>query len=336
MASIQKNYSIKKKEQTDHNYSCGIENLGSSCFVNAALQLLYQCTLLNRLILQNETILNGDYINKYRYFLTKYMSQNLITERLPIVLVNYTNRQDDTTIPLENIINNIIEEVTSTANYNIYKLVNGMPLDKIIDKLFYVKTTEIITCSNCHYNNHKDNQNDIILRLTLPNKTDIPIPLDKLINNYSTLEYPQERICSNCSNVNIGANVVGKQHVFKDTSKYLIISLNRYVYIDEKNSEKILTEVDMPLTYNFQLTSGIIKKYDLRGYIYHKGTTLTSGHYVYYGMKNGKFVSHDDLRIDGLNNGVRQNNDDIYVGKGNEYKNTGYVYLYVCDSTYNP
>ena len=59
---------------------CGFNNIGNTCYLNSALQLLINCTVLTKFILSFN--FKSDKLNEIKNFLQKYKSSNVIS---PIV-----------------------------------------------------------------------------------------------------------------------------------------------------------------------------------------------------------------------------------------------------------
>ena len=86
----------------------------------------------------------------------------------------------------------------------------------------------------------------------------------------------------------------------------LIISLNRTLPDNQKNEIKVVIPDKF---YN----------YKLKGFIVHLGGSGVVGHYVYYGLYDGKWIKFDDEKVEEA------------TGKIEEIKQTGYIYYFERD-----
>ena len=256
----------------------GLNNLGNTCFMNSVLQLLYQCSILNKIIIVNK--INGNIINKYSEFLNDYCSSITLT---PNNLYRYIckkfnkniNVQEDTAEYIRFIINELLDEI----NKDIVK----------------------VTCPLCK---NQSISNDIQIGYELPiyeDKKDIN--LKYLLEEYYKVEELSNDSKYKCCNCNKLVNAILTRELIM-LPKYLLIFLKRY-----NNTNKILNEINMPFNLNLKN-----KTYILRGFIYHSGN-MQNGHYTYYGEKKN-WNLYNDANITEINDNTLYNvinNGYIYL-----------------------
>jgi hypothetical protein len=245
--------------ENSNKISKGLQNLGNTCFFNSVLQLMIQCTVLNKLIIDNE--INGTLIDIYKRYLISYTDTNSNSVIDPREIVSYVSnllgrnrfQQEDADQYITFIIDCIIDEFKELSKISSYKLSvanKNMTLDKLIDNLFKIKCEKEICCSKCDYiSKTNDDINKLYLSLNTSNITSLAnsningLNLDNLINNYlnETLDAENMWKCEKCNNM-IEASI--ERNILK-LPKYLIITLKRYA----NNNRKINDEINMPLDF---------------------------------------------------------------------------------------
>jgi ubiquitin carboxyl-terminal hydrolase 36/42 len=314
------------------NISKGLQNLGNTCFFNSILQLLFQCTVLNKLLIDND--INGTLINIYKRFLTSYISDTSETNSIinPQEIVSYVSQilgrrnweQEDADQYITFIIDSIIEEFKEWSKTSLSVTVanKNMSLDELIYNLFTIGVEKELFCPECKYiSKTNDDVNKLYLAIdpiNMYSSTSTDNSLNNLINKYLEESLDEENMwkCDKCNQM-VKANI--KRNINK-LPKYLIITLKRY----GNNNMKIETEIDMPLYF-----SCMNKTYYSRGFVYHSGSTR-GGHYVYYGSRNSinKLQNSSPSQIEWyLYNDSSVSKIDLDTL--NNVRKTGYIYLYV-------
>jgi ubiquitin C-terminal hydrolase len=284
----------------------GLLNIGNSCYMNSAIQLLVAAKDLTELVLSSENN------NFYKNFLQEYYLDKDVTREELIEEIPKEMKKLDVSCSI------FTEGKQQDANEFITYFINI--LKKNIDKnkfneLLNIGTTQIITCNNCPYQS-ENSEFSQILQLSLPGITELIKPtLMNFINNFSKIETLNDWNCDNCKN--LGGT---KKINITTLPKYLYIQLNRFDYNTEQTT-KIENEIIIPNILNInELTEKDNQgyHYKLQGFIRHIGTTIDRGHYISYIKNNNKWFKINDNII------TEENEKDAL----NEAKKS-YIILYV-------
>jgi ubiquitin C-terminal hydrolase len=270
----------------------GIINLGNSCYLNAALQLLLQNIELCLLIIKY-----GDYSEKLQIFkkiIREYYDKSskdyinpievkkLIDERQIEFLDNRQNDSSEAIVFILDIIESELKNLNKKDEY---------------DSLFRINFNQKIkckrkTCLSIINKNYNEEQ------LYLPVNPDSKSLDDCYNSNYcrEMLEGNNQYFCDKC---NTKTNASKKIELLS-FSKNLIIGLNRYYY-DKKSNNciKINQDIDIPLEWKFNTI--------LQGAIIHYGNT-NGGHLIYIGKYNNIWYIYNDCNISEINSIDNLNN----------------------------
>jgi len=344
----------------------GVHNLGNTCYLNSLLQLMYQCTLLNVLLLDNKEIFKSlphfnqnEVTNKYIDFLTTYTntSDNSCNQDNihKFIFPTYPHReQQDASEYLNRLIDllkDIITKIPLYININSKKY----DLNKLFHHLFIHTSANTLICTKCNTTKSIANEINTILTLEIPptsiqqstiksttksttESTTPTMSLNTLFDHYEKIEQFDRSEYSACESHKCnGANNIDKKQIkIIYTPKYFIISPKRFqLNFNTGVSQKIHTSIDFPLVLD-----KCNKKYLLRGFIYHYGE-INAGHYVYYGLKpitnlpssdkTYRWYIHNDEKTTPIGNAFELSEIEEKTSSNiKTLKNTAYVYLYVC------
>lgn len=270
----------------------GLKNLGNTCYMNSALQILINCNVFSRFILSNSfksTILQGYKITLLDYYYPKvtYLSPNIIKKYIASKNKLFRGyQQQDSHEFLIYILDVLEEEIKKEKKINKDVMaIHDTPIDKLIPILFDCKVVSVLTCHECGYQS-KTHEPDRFLSLPIVLKAGVT--LDDCYNEFlkeEILEGDEKWICDKCEHpVN-----ASKQLVVNSTPKYLIVHLKRYTFL--KRAAKINAKVDVPIEWYLRG-----HRYVLRGFILQSGH-MNGGHYMAFIQKNGRWFCLNDARV---------------------------------------
>jgi ubiquitin C-terminal hydrolase len=287
---------------------CGLNNIGNTCFMNSALQLIVNCTVLTKFILNSN--FNNVKLNCYKQFLKDYFSNGVITPNTVKKMVSSENNifsgynQQDAHEFLITLLDIIHEELKKEYKQNPDSIL-GISIDKLVDVLFDTSMTSIIYCDEINEKS-KTKIGEKMVSLAIPENQN-EITLDDCINKFSEIE----KLSGDSKWYNDKDDKyydAYKRLYIKSYPKYLIIHLKRFDFA--RGARKINSPIKM--NNNINLKNDI---YTLRSIVFHMGG-VGGGHYVNIVNKNNEWYLCDDSSISIINN------IDDYIDKG-------YIYLYV-------
>ena len=189
-------------------------------------------------------------------------------------------------------------------NFNKGEQICKINLNELISSLFDIGITSII------YSQETNEQSKTYINeriLSLPIKKGDNVDLDGCIDEFLKVE----KLDGDSKWISIKENkkvVAYKRLILKKLPKYLIIHLKRFSYFSTSNKNNKIVKCYEKLVIDDRI-------YDLRGIIYHSGTS-NGGHYISVIKLNCEWYLCNDGTITKL--------DNI-----ENYLNYGYIYLYV-------
>ena len=292
----------------DQSNICGLNNIGNTCFMNSALQLIINCTVLTKFILNSN--FNNVKLNCYKQFLKDYYSNGVITPNTIKKMVSLENNifsgynQQDAHEFLITLLNIIHDELKIEYKKNPDNIL-GISINKLVDVIFDTNITSIIYCDDINEKS-KTKIGEKILSLAIP-ENQREITLDNCINKFSEIE----KLSGDSKWHNDKDNKyydAYKRLYIKTYPKYLIIHLKRFDF--RNGARKINSSIKM--NYNIKLKND---NYTLRSFVFHMGG-VGGGHYINIINKNNNWHLCNDSSISKINN------IDNYIDQG-------YIYIYI-------
>jgi ubiquitin carboxyl-terminal hydrolase 36/42 len=257
----------------------GIYNIGNSCYLNSALQMLFNSDDFKE-ILKHKVFINTIFEN----IIDNYNSKNInifnASEIKALVaknnnMFNNTNQQDSYEFMIY--LFDVLDKMLGNNNNNSKNIMN------ILYNKFGISTTYNIKCKilNC---NKESETTSTELFLQLPMTDDLSDSYRKY-KSMEKLENDNAYNCDKCKRLSTARrNTI--------TSKWpdnLIIVLKRFDHNMRKDNRKI----NIPLVWRHG--------YKLKGGIIHLGQ-YGGGHYIYYGEENNNWYIANDTNISSISN----------------------------------
>ena len=315
----------------------GFRNFGNTCYINSALQLLFNLRHFSMAILQasksehfpHDGVVTA-YANLFSEFLVEKKKRSrdgsikmesldalplkrAVAARVPTFNNNFQQDSQEFLCALIDAIENeftvaLKESKANSTDENSSHLLQRCPVENYLKGRIVHK----LTCNKCSTSS-SISEPFVALSLDLQeNVQDDGIDLDLrlIIESYFASEQ-LERTCEDC-----GWKLCHVDHVLDKTPLYLLLHLKRFAFTDGKYASKIDSNVCSPETLTLVNGEEVI----LNSMIQHIGSGVNSGHYVAsVREKCGTWSSCNDENVD--------TNDS-----SKDHQNLSYVICYTKES----
>jgi len=272
----------------------GFVNLGNTCYMNSAVQLLLNIPEFCNIVLNNYQKSNE--LTKLKKFIIKYHNPNKGILKPDFIKQIASNRN--------NIFSGFSQEDSWEFLIFFLDFLDNQIKNNVINTISGVKLRTIIKCKIKLCQNVSITKNTelfLILELKKEFKN-----LNECYRNYKNREKlieDNKYYCDKCKQKIIAS----KRTEIEEWPKNLLIVLKRFEqngYSLRKNNQVI----DCPQNWRHG--------YKLKGGIYHSGS-LNGGHYVYFGFNNNNWYLFNDTTVSQINK------NDFY-----KIKNRAYILYY--------
>jgi ubiquitin C-terminal hydrolase len=239
----------------------GIINIGNSCYLNSAIQMLFNSDGFNNIV---KSTVFEDFINKYKnYKVYNPAEVKMIVAKHNAIFAN-TNQQDSYEFII--FLFDILDKMLGNSREN-----------KLYIK-FGLETTTNIKCKMSHcLKESLTKTTELFLQLPITNDLDLSSSYRKY-KEMEILQNDNAYYCEKCK----AKNTARKNTITSKWPDNLIIVLKRFDHYMRKDNRQI----NIPLNWRHG--------YKLKGGIIHLGS-FGGGHYIYYGHNNNQewFIAND-------------------------------------------
>lgn len=248
----------------------GISNIGNSCYLNSAIQLLFNSPDFREITKKTvfEQIIDNYYNNSQRGIFNPSNIKNIVAKYNN--LFNNTDQQDSYEFMI--FLLDIIDKILGNSMKNI-----------LYDK-FGIETTSNIKCKLANCGRESENiSTELFLILPITNNLDLSDSY-RTYKSVCRLDNENAYLCENCNK----KVVARKNTIITKWPDNLIIVLKRFDY----NMKKDNRNINIPLVWRHG--------YKLKGGIIHMGS-YGGGHYIYFGQEKQDWFIANDSHISKIN-----------------------------------
>ena len=288
----------------------GLNNLGNTCYLNSALQIIVNCTVLTKVILSQS--FKSEALNTYKKFLIEYKTCKEGNSISPIDIKNLVGTKDKKFLNFQQhdshefLINlmELLEDELKKEYQETKSSILGIKLEDLMSNIFDTTVSSIIYSEETEEKS-KNRIGEKILSLPIPNSRNVS--LDDCLDLYTKIEKltGDSQWHSEKENRKVDAY---KRLYLKSLPKYLLIQLKRFTFFSSsnKNNNDVIVPTELKIKNH---------KYELRGIIFHMGGA-GGGHYISIIKLNDKWYACNDNSVSEINN-------------ISNFLNKGYTYLFV-------
>ena len=265
----------------------GLDNIGNTCYLNAALQMLIQNEDFCKLILINRH--NSEILNEISEFIIRYYTTNEEVSISPKNIKNIIEKKSDIFVGYSQ------QDSTEFILY-FFDMINTELKDNKLYQVFGIDINTRIKCKLLKCLNINNNiEKNFLLILDINNSNN----LNDLIIEFMSREVIDDNyICDKCKN----KTKISKRLSISNLSNNLLIWLKRFS-LTENGYQKNNKDIYIPLEWN---------NYKLKGAIIHSGG-LFGGHYIYISRIENQWLLFNDNDISIINNIESYLNKSYYL-----------------------